>query len=444
MMLNMKLKPAVLGGLALSAALMLQAPAVTAQDQPEISIAINQSPWLNSFIEMVDLYEEETGNRVNLDVSPFTGLLEKIRNSVRSDEGTYDIVNVNSGWLAEIYGGGFLAPLDELKEGYALQEGMLDFGGTTHWNAETGSFGTDGKLMGVPLNGNVQVLYYNTEVYERLGLSEPGTWDELIANAAAIKEEGEVYGFVPRSGRSSIVYNVTPYFYSNGGSFFELADDGSVDVTINSAASLKGFETYLGLIEAGAPPNPGAIEQGELIQLLSTGSAAQAIAVIGAWGNLEDPNKSIVGGKLNAALLPAGPDGARSSSAGHWVAGIPANISEDRQAASMAFLDWFQGQAVQTSYIQAGGVPVRGDLGGGELEADAKYRFIKAWADNASHATMGLPVEQGAEISDTIAVFLNRAVIGEISARDALNSSAAAIADIMTRAGVEVRTQPDL
>ena len=443
-MLNLNLKTSALSGLGLAASLMLSATAVTAQDQPEISIAINQSPWLNSFIEMVDLYEEETGNTVNLDVSPFNGLLEKIRNSVRSDEGTYDIVNVNSGWLAEIYGGGFLAPLDELKADYVLQDGMLDFGGTTYWNAESGSFDANGKLMGVPLNGNVQVLYYNTEVYDRLGLSEPSTWDDLIANATAIAEEGEVYGFVPRSGRSSIVYNVTPYFYSNGGSFFELAEDGSVDVTMNSPESLAGFETYLRLIEAGAPQNPGAIEQGELIQLLSTGSAAQAIAVIGAWGNLEDPNKSVVGGKLNAALLPAGPDGARSSSAGHWVAGIPANISDERQAAAMAFLDWFQSKDVQTAYIQAGGVPVRGDLGGGELETDPRYRFIEAWSENASYATMGLPVEQGAEISDAIAVFLNRAVIGEISATEALNSSAAAISDILTRAGVEVRTLEDL
>lgn len=166
--------------------------------------------------------------------------------------------------------------------------------------------------------------------------------------------------------------------------------------------------------------------------------------MIGAWGNLENPNKSIVGGKLNAALMPAGPDGARSSSAGHWVAGIPANISDDRRAAAMAFLDWFQSQEVQTAYIQAGGVPVRSDLGGGALAEDPTYRFIEAWSENASHATMGLPVEQGAEISDAIAVFLNRAVIGEISATEALNSSAAAIADIMTRAGVEVRTLPDL
>ena len=442
-MLNFKGLRKFWNGAALAVMLSSAASISHASELPDISIAINQSPWLNSFIAMVDEYESETGNKINLDVTPFAGLLEKIRNSVRSSEGTYDIVNVNSGWLAEIYDGGFLAPLDNIKPGYALQDDMLDFGATTNWNAASGTFGGDGALMGVPVNGNVQVLYYNTEIYDRLGLKVPGTWDDLIANATAIQAEGETFGFVPRSGRSSIVYNFTPYLFSNGGSFIKQADNGSIDVMINSAESLKGLVTYLALIAAGAPPNPGAIEQGELIQLLSTGSAAQAIAVIGAWGNLEDPDKSIVGGKINAALLPAGPDGTRSSAAGHWVAGIPANVPPERQQAALAFLDWFQSKEVQTAYVEAGGVPVRSDLSDA-LKDDPRYRFIAAWSENASHATMGLPVTEGAEISDAVAVFLNRAVIGEISAKEALNSAADAIKDILTRDGVTVRSLPKL
>ncbi|MEP4734532.1 extracellular solute-binding protein, partial [Parvibaculum sp.] len=106
----------------IAASLLALAAATSAhaKDQPDITMAINQSPWLNSFVAMVDLYEEETGNVVDLDVNPFGGLLEKIRNSVRGAEGTYDLVNINSLWLSEIYSGGFLAPLGEVQEGYAL------------------------------------------------------------------------------------------------------------------------------------------------------------------------------------------------------------------------------------------------------------------------------------------------------------------------------------
>ena len=38
-----------------------------------ITLVINQSPWFDSFRRVVELYEKETGNRVELDVNPFAG-----------------------------------------------------------------------------------------------------------------------------------------------------------------------------------------------------------------------------------------------------------------------------------------------------------------------------------------------------------------------------------
>ncbi|MBV1903535.1 MAG: sugar ABC transporter substrate-binding protein [Marinosulfonomonas sp.] len=431
------------GGVALGAMIATSATMAMAQSQPTIKIAINQSPWLDSFIAMVDKYEDETGNKIELDVTPFGGLLEKIRNSVRGASGTFDIVNVNSLWLSELYSGGFLAPLGDLRDGYALQDGVLDYGSTVSWNADAGTFTADGTLMGVPLNGNVQVLYYNTDVYEKLGLKEPNNWDELAANAKAIQADGASYGFVTRSGRSSIVYNFTPYLFSHGGSFFDIEADGSLAVKINSAQGKAALETYLTLAQSG-PPSPGATEQGELIQLISTGRGAQAIAVIGAWGGLENPEKSAVVGKINAALIPAGPTGGQATSAGHWVGGVPKNISAERQEAAMTFLDWFQSKEVQVAYVQAGGVPVRGDLGNSSLAGDERYRFIDAYSANAANAVMGLPVAQAAEISDTVALNLNRAVIGELSVSEALNSAADGIETIMKREGYTVTRGPNL
>ena len=53
-----------------------------------ISIVVNQSPWFDSFRQTVELYEKETGNKVDLDVNPFAGSLEKQRNSVRAAQGS--------------------------------------------------------------------------------------------------------------------------------------------------------------------------------------------------------------------------------------------------------------------------------------------------------------------------------------------------------------------
>lgn len=430
------------GGLAMAALMTSTASLALAGDQPTIKMAINQSPWLDSFIAMVDKYEDETGNKIELDVSPYAGLLEKVRNSVRGDKGEFDLLNINSLWLSEIYSGGFLAPLGELSDGYALADGVLTYGDTVAWDAANGTFAADGTLMGVPVNGNVQVLYYNTDIYDKLGLKEPTTWAEVQSNADAIQADGDAYGFVTRSGRKSIVYNFTPYLFSHGGSFFEVGADG-INVTINSPESKAALDTYVGLATKSGPPSPGAVEQGDLIQLLSTGRGGQAIAVIGAWGGLENPEKSAVVGKINAALIPADAGGA-ASSAGHWVAGIPKNISGEQQAAALAFLDWFQSKEVQTAYVKAGGVPVRGDLGGGELASDDTYRFIDAYSANAANAVMGLPVPQASEISSAVALHLNRAVIGEMTTAEALNAAAASIATIMEREGYTVTRGAEL
>jgi len=417
----------------------------SAKDQPDITMAINQSPWLDSFVAMVDLYEAETGNVVNLDVNPFGGLLEKIRNSVRSAEGTYDLVNVNSLWLSEIYSGGFLAPLGDIRDGYALRDGILTYGATTNWDSAVGSFSPDGALMGVPVNGNVQVLYYNQAVYDDLGLSVPATWEELHSNAKAIAEATDMYGFVPRAARDSIVYNFTPYVFSHDAAFFRVTGPGQAEIALNTAEGLAALNAYLKMTGPDvAPPNPGAIAQGELIQLLSTGRAAQAIAVIAAWGALENPNESRVVGQMSAALIPAGPGGTHASSAGHWVAGIPKNVPEDRQAAALAFLDWFQSQELQVKYVEAGGVPVRGDLAETALGAENAYRFLEAYSANAGNAVMGLPFAAAAEASDAMALHFNRAVIGEESPETALNAAAEALAGVLERNGFTVARQPDL
>lgn len=431
---------------ALAAALLMSAGvgAASAQDEPTISMAINQSPWLDSFVAMVDQYEEETGNRVELDVMPFGGLLEKIRNSVRASQGSYDIVNVNSLWLSEIYSGGFLAPLGEIEANYQLPQGVLSYGDTTNWDASAATFSMDGALMGVPVNGNVQVLYYNTDIYEQLGLEPPKTWDDLFANAQAIQEGGEHYGFVPRAARDSIVYNFTPYLFSHDAAFFRVTGPNQAEVTLNSPEGLQALETYVNIATKAGPPGPGNIAQGELIQLMATGKAAQAIAVIAAWGQLEDPNASRVVGKINAALLPAGPGGSVASSAGHWVAGIPKNVASEKQKAALAFLDWFADKARQIDYVRAGGVPVRGDITGADLGDDTAFRFIEAYSQNAQHAVMGLPFASAAEASDAMSLSFNRAVIGELTPAQALNQAAADLAGVLERAGFTVSRLPDL
>ena len=425
----------LLAGLSLAASLAVPA---FAQETPSIRILISQSPWLNSFVSLVDQYQKETGTKFQLDVTPFGGMVDKMRNSVRAQQGSYDLININAQGLAEMYAGGFLRPLKEIDPSFTLPAGVLDFGGSTNWNAKTSSFDPKGEFYGVPTNGNVLVLYYRSDLYKQAGLKVPQTWDDLMANAKKLHNPPKTYGFISRGTRESILFDFSPALFSYGGSFFANPENGDYSVTLNSPQGLQALEMFIKLNKEVGAGNAGALEQAELIQLLSTGKAAQGTAVIAAVADLQDPNKSIVTDTIETALLPAGPGGKHASVAGHWMAGIPKNVPDANQKAALNFLKWFLQKDTQIAYTEAGGIPIRKDLGDTKLAGDPAYRFIKAFSDNADVAKMNTPLKEGVRMKEVISLYLNRALIGEISAKDALNGAATEMNQILTAAGYKL------
>jgi multiple sugar transport system substrate-binding protein len=81
----------LLGSSVLIASTLLASQALSAEP---ITILINTSPWYGGFEALVEKYEADTGNKVNIDAVPLGGLLEKARNAVRGSSGEYDIVNL--------------------------------------------------------------------------------------------------------------------------------------------------------------------------------------------------------------------------------------------------------------------------------------------------------------------------------------------------------------
>ena len=53
-----------------------------------------------------------------------------------------------------------------------------------------GALTIDGKQWGVPYTYYQWGVYYRKDIYEELGLSEPATWDEFVANCQAILDSG--------------------------------------------------------------------------------------------------------------------------------------------------------------------------------------------------------------------------------------------------------------
>ncbi len=421
--------------------------AAQAQDQAPINIVINQSPWLEGFASLVDLYEEETGNTVSLDVNPYAGSLEKQRNAVRASESEYDLLIVNGIFYPEMYQGGFLEPLKNIDPDFELDPQVYTFDETPWYDEKTKTVNSEtGQLMTVPVNPNITMMFYRADLYEKHGLSIPETWEELLANAKVIQEEEDIVGMMQRAARAatSITWDYWPYLNSYGGSLFADEGNGDFNITLNSPEALAALEMYLKIANEVGPPSPASMDQAALIQFIVTGEAAHAVLPVAAQSQMDDPNKSAVVGKIGYMNTPHAPGHESAPAVGHWLGGIPKNIPDERKQAALAFLKWFQTPEAQIAYAEMGGSPVSAAAYESEIADKPENRYMITMREALPTARRMWTIPEGAEIVAVTEVGLNRAVAGEITAVEALNSMAAEIEKIMQDAGYETGRLPDL
>ncbi|MGA1286746.1 MAG: extracellular solute-binding protein [Rubrivivax sp.] len=415
-----------------------QSMAQTGKHTP-FTIVINNSPWFNGFRKTVEAYEAETGNKVNLDVNPFGGSLEKQRASVRAKDGMFDLLIMNGLYYQEFYHGGFLTPLNDIDPSFKLDPQMVRYDNTVYWDEASKTHNPKGKLMSVPVNGNIPILLYRADLYEQYKLKVPDTWDDLLANAKKLHNPPRMYGIVQRGARGApndISYDWWPYMNSFNANLFRDEAKGDFTITINSPEAKAALDFYIRMAKEAGHPQTGGLAQAQIIQNIVTGRAAHALLVIAAWAQMDDPSKSAVVGKINAARVPRSANGKPAPVLGHWLGGIPRNVPKARQAAALAFLNWFQTQGSQIKYMQAGAPPVRQDvLSDQALWKDPKNRWMPAMAESSAYTRLMWSVPEGSQIGDVLELRLNQAVIGQMTSAQALNAIADEAHAIMQRAG---------
>ena len=190
-------------GAAVSALAWTPGARAQAARRAPFTIVINNSPWFDGFRGAVEAYEKESGNKVNLDVNPFGGSLEKQRASVRARDGQFDLLIMNGLYYQEMYHGGFLTPINDIDPAFRLDPQMIRYDNTVYWNAAAKSHDPSGKLMSVPVNGNIPLLLYRADLYEEHKLKVPETWDQLLENANKLHNPPRIYGIVQRGARGA-------------------------------------------------------------------------------------------------------------------------------------------------------------------------------------------------------------------------------------------------
>lgn len=434
-------------GLATAAAFAQESFADVGKQDP-ITILINASPWYAGFESVVSLYEEQTGNKVNLEVTPFDGMLEKARSAVRSG-GTspLDLININSNSTVEFFEGGFLTPLNEIDPEYKIPPEVLPLDDAHCWD-ETKRFRTceTGKVMGFTPNGNVQLFYYRDDVYKEKGLKVPETFDEVLANCKQLHNPPTAYGYLQRGEKGDgIYYDFMAYFLSYGASIEKDAANGDFTVTVNSPEAKQALDKYIEIGKTCGPDNYGTLGQGDIVQLFQTGKGMEGHAVVAAFPNFDNPQKSAVVGQINAAMLPkATKDGKPGVAIGSWVLAVPKNASDAGKKGAIAFSNWFLTYKAQYAYAEGGGIPVRTDVLDSDLKDQPQFRWMQAYKDEIGFGQQISGYTEGSPVTLAIGLRANQALIGEMSSGAALNRAAEDIKAMFERNGRKTGMLPPL
>ncbi|MCC6313860.1 MAG: extracellular solute-binding protein, partial [Thermomicrobiales bacterium] len=420
-------------------------------------------------------WEAATGAKINLVTYPFGEVFEKLRAGLVTGGHTFDLVNYQAVWAADIAGGGFLEETpDEVQQAVQVDDYFKPYQDAAVWG---------GKRYGLMYDGDAQNLYYRRDLFENpeyalqfeeqygYPLQLPATWEQYqqigeFFSSFDWSGAGQSYGAVESMGRG-----VTGIYYLVGrcvsyakteGDPYVFFDPEGMKPRINEPGWVQGLTDWVKAAESGIGL-PGAARLGfaEVRPAFIGGQAAMCLE----WGDIAtlsyDPEQSKIEGKLGTALAPGAsrvfdratqqwietPAGNRAPylAAIGWLFGVPTTAANKDAAWDLAaFMCSPVNNAVATVLPGSGIQPSRVSTverpefmiqaGMAPLDADS---YMTALGETLAHpnVVLDLRIPGSADYFDRLDVEASRAMAGEISPQQAMDNAAAQWEEITERLG---------
>ncbi len=289
--------------------------------------------------------------------------------------------------------------------------------------------GPTGSLFGLPFGPETSIMGYRKDIFKKHGLKVPETYDELLETACKIKKlEPGMGGIASRAASGhhashAFLLHLAPM----GGKIF----DDKWNPIMNNAAGVKAAEILKKIIECG-PQGAETFSFAESGASFLQGKAAIYLDGNVFAGNVDDPKKSKVVGKIGWALHPKGVRYA--SMTGAFGLGIPKNA--DKKEAAFLLMQWLTSKKGDMLVAKAGGAPSRlSTLKNKELWT--QYPHLETLGKQLLYADQDwrpiIPV--WGKINAELGTRLSKMITEDISAQEALDGVAERSRKIMEDAG---------
>ena len=261
-------------------------------------LLMQQAAYSASDIQaMDDAFTKQYPNiTINPELVSYDSLHDKIVTAQVGGNGKYDVVLMDTPWPAELVTANIVSDITS-KIPADFLSGVFD----SAWTAAK----YNGKIYGVPWINDTKFFFYNSDMFSKAGLTAaPKTWDEVEADAKAIKAAGIVKYPITASWKQAeaVICDWTQLAAAFGGSDFV---DPNGKALFNQGGGLAALTFMKKLLDEGLV-DPASLSQTEddVNSVVSAGQAAMALNWTYGLSVMNDPSKSTVAGKMKVAPSP--------------------------------------------------------------------------------------------------------------------------------------------
>lgn len=394
-------------------------------------VALNKHVYADALQQLIPEFEQLTGIKVVSEVYSQDEYMNKRLVDLSSRAGVFDIVMMDQAVVQYARAGWIEALDDYLKNPQLVHQEKYDIDDFFPSLLDEGV--VDNKIYALPVAGETQVLYYRKDVFEDKGIAVPKTFDELYETAVALNDPPKMAGILLRGQKIHTAWNSSGFVWCYGG---RISDDpmNPTKAAFNSPEAAEAITMYAKLLQDAGPLGAGNYTWYEAVSDFQQGKAAMYLDASVFMGDIENPEKSTVAGKVGYAPMPAGPAGSIANSL-TWALSMSSS-SKNKPGAAL-FLAWATSKETSARLGAATGVFGRKSV----LESDAvKAKYPKDWTEAVLSSLEAPKPESGfpriTEIDEWLDIYggaVNATILGQNDAKTNLEKAAAQMNKVLSR-----------
>ena len=334
-----------------------------------------------------------------------------------------DIYHLSTVWTKQLVDSGALAspPRD-----------ITDFVGKSYLSNTIDAIVTRGQVWGIPSEVDVYMLVYNKRLFAKAGLTHPpATWDELVSDAGKIAKENRqgqltTSGFAVGPSQNQTVGPFLTLLYSYGHPLF--AADGK-STNLGTAAARRALEDEVRLFQTRGT------NWGYTPYQFPSGAIGMMIVPNWFQKQLHQGLESRFDETVGVAPIPGGQAWRTVQYGFFW----SVDASSQHPAEAWALLKWLNTAKAPGGRSCVGDMMMEmGALTGNKAdlaasESELKNPFMQPFVDalSSGRALPQASVPHANEIEALLSNYIERALLGVITAEQALRESDARILMIL-------------